>query len=496
MAFDRVIPPGDYYAPQYKVRFYSPRAEVTLNERGVPVAASGETPTATLSSDDPDGIDNTIYAENPEATKLRAYVNSIVIEGVSSSAFKATVTLSAPYDDAAKILDNKVIRFGSIMTIEWGYFVGSRVITSPIHAFQITQPSAKFGLTTDITIAGNDLHSAIAADRAKARTWLRTEFPTDLDILKGIVGELKTGMTINAAQVPAESTIRQTGNGEGRDQSESYLRFFRRICNDHKLGWRIFKDEIVLFDMDAVARQDPHYVLLWRRKPTEENHIPIKDITINPLLSLFQGLSGTRGIHQSAPNLDTGETTQRVVSDVNVPGHANPTDSAQTAAAPVTNTPARSNTPAGQLSGSPTMPDGSSGDRVPTTSRATNPNGQVNTAVTNTSALVNTTAQVTIPGHPAIAPQMIVDIQGLPEIFAGKYLIKSVKHTIGDGYTTELQLFSRVSSQDPRGAGQRSNAQTNTSEAKPANGEQPTPLDADGVAAAVSGIAGRLFGGF
>jgi phage protein D len=446
--------PGDYYAPFYTVSFLSPNADQDLDDKGNVLKLTESRPTQTNTSDD---AAKSFYFEDPKARRLRSYISSLIIEGVSSSAYKATVTLTPPYDVAVALLEDKVIKFGAVMQIQWGYRgEGGESIVSPVHLFRITQPSCQFGQTTTITITGRDLHTVTAESRRISRSWSRDKHNTDYQILREILSDLGNNYKLDVSALGNESSLLGPGDDKGYEQTESYARFFKRVCDRHNVGW-IMKDKtLVMFDEDKIAMQPAAYRLRWRSplwKNSDIPEIPVKEVTINPILTLFQGLPGTLGVIVNQPNLDKNVTPQAKYDDTNNQSRQAIGVSKRTAASGVVSGVATVNAAVASVIGSvnpgPALPDGASGDHVVASSREPGVSGASKSNITRVSRLTNTTAAVVIPGHPAVHPQMIVELVGLPSIFADRYLIRSVKHILGASYTCELELYSRVPHQDP-----------------------------------------------
>jgi phage protein D len=477
--------PGDYYSFFYTIRFLVPTKPETFDEEGTPLSASEPVTSDALRSEDSAvGSDNskTKFDESEDAKILRAFVSSVVIEGISSSAYKATVVLTPPYDDAVFILENRLIKFGAIMEIQWGYRGnGGETIASPTHLFRITQPKCQFGQTTTITLEGRDLHTVTAESRKCAMSWKRAQYKTDLDILKSILNGLGNRYEIDDKQVPAESTLRKDGAGEGYEQKESYSRFFKRVCDKHNIGWIVRENKLVLFDEDKIGTQSPAYQLLWRRGFTggtfdDGYEIPVLEVTINPLLTLFAGVPAAKGSLMSKTDLDKNKVEQKRLDDTNVPQRHSPGDAQQTGTGTQPAPPVATESAAGPVVADPPLPVCATGEHTTATTREPNADGKLKTETTRTSQLANTTANVKIPGHPAVHPQMVVSLVGLPNIFSGNYLIKKVKHSLGPNYTCELELFSRVVTQDPSdGSGQRAKGSTSPSSSSTTGGTEPTP---------------------
>lgn len=487
MAFgNQTLKPGDYYSPYYTIRFLVANKPEALDKDGNVVPPTGAAPTSTFKSEDSDIKEARAQFDEAEDMKiLRAFVTSVVIEGVSSSAYKATVTLAPPYDDAYYILENQIIKFGSVMEIQWGYRGnGGEEISSPVHLFRITQPKCQFGQSTTITLEGRDLYTVTAETRKCAMSWKREQYKTDLEILRAILSSLGNRYTLDDSSIPAESSLRKPGEGTGYEQKESYSRFFKRICDKHNVGWIVRDTSLVLFDEDKIASQPAAYTLLWRRSPSSGGggdngyEIPIKEITINPLLTLFAGVPAAKGTITSKTNLDKNTTEQKKVDDTNAPGRSSPTGSRQTGTGTQPAPPTAVDSKAGAVVPDPPLPDCATGDHYTATTREPNADGRTKSEVTRTSQLANTTANVVIPGHPAVHPQMIVYVAGLPKVFSGNYLIRKAKHTLGAGYTCELELFSRVVTQDPSiPGGQRAKGAQNTAKPSTSNDEKETAQD-------------------
>ena len=487
MATTAIEKPGDFYAPAYRIVFYRPQKTTSVDDDGN-VDAAADTGSIDVLKDDQSSRNEALlkssFDDGSEATIMRAYVSSVTIEGISSSAYKATVVLTPPYAEAVKILEQKLIVFGSVMSIEWGYFnQGTEPIRSPKHLFRITQPSVQFGLTTTITIVGRDIFTAASEGRTTRRSWKREEYKTDLDVLEGVLKATGTSMFLDSDGIPPESELKQQGKTAGWEQTESEWRFFRRVCESNSVGWTTDGedgDTVRLFDKQNVATKDVSYRLLWMTKPTGDFDIPVEEVSINPLLTLFQGLPETRGVRHSAPNPNTNVTTQTNKDDANQPTSQRPGAAPLTGTAGAAATGTVTNTGNASVNGDPKLNKDQTGTQVPTTSRENNPDKKIENMVTEGAQLANNRATVKIPGHPAIAPQMVVSLVGLPKGFGGNYLIRSLKHVIGAGYTTELDLFARASSSDPRGVGARTEGGTNKTVADPKSGDEPTAYGPDG----------------
>lgn len=483
MATTAIEKPGDFYAPAYRIVFYRPQKTTSVDEDGN-VDAAADSGSIDVLQDDQSSRNEALlkssFDDGSEATVMRAYVSSVTIEGISSSAYKATIVLTPPYAEAVKILEQKLIVFGSVMSVEWGYFnTGAEPIKSPKHLFRITQPSVQFGLTTTITIVGRDIFTAAAEGRTTRRSWKREEYKTDLDVLEGVLKATGT-MVLDSDGIPPESELKQQGKTAGWEQTETEWRFFRRVCESNGVGWAVDGKDgktIRLFDKQTVATKEVNYRLLWMTKPTEAYDIVVKEVSINPLLTLFQGLPETRGARQSAPNVNTNVTTQTNRDDANQPASQRPGAAPLTATAGSAATGANTNVGNTSVNGDPKLNEDQTGAQVPTTSRENNPDKKIENMVTEGAQLANNRATVKIPGHPAIAPQMVVNLVGLPKGFGGNYLIRSLKHIIGAGYTTELDLFARASSSDPRGVGARTEGGTNKTATDPKSGEEVTAVN-------------------
>lgn len=471
---------GNFYAHGYKITFYREGEAKVVDADGNPVDNAS---TITLSSlTDSEGQQRTYVEDTGDLANIRNFVSQLVVEGISESAFKAVVTFTPPYEEAIRIIENELLTFNTIMKVQWGYFGGDgeEQLVSDEHLFRIVNPSCDFGLQTTITIEGRDIFHSVAKERSQQRPWNRNEFKRDVDILKQLAREMRLEVEERNEELmdPANS-IFEAKPSCAFEQNESNLEFFRKVCQGNNVGFYTIGRTIYLYDNEYVMRRKRKYRLLWMLPLQSSTDIPVSNVRINALRSLFQGSSAARGQKATQPNLDSLTTTSTTRDDSTLPDRGGGTTKNTAAAAKAGAGPA-TNVGGNLVQPNPPMKEGQTGDCIQLPSCFPNAEETGKRAVRMAGMLSNNSAQVTIPGVPRLNPQMLVELEGVSTKFSGLYLVRRVKHVLGARYTTELELFARSSDSDPRGEGAKALGTNNPTKPITETGALAQPHDADG----------------
>lgn len=380
--------------------------------------------------------------------QLVNYRSSLEVTMLSAAALQATLTLNPPYEAAIEIIDNKLIKFGSLMEIQWGYLAldgsGSPAVSDK-GLFRITQPSIKFGQQTTITIGGFDILSSSLQTIDTRCQWLREKFPTDLDIVTEIIKKKGGGLKVDDARVGTESSLRKKKSGKGVTQSDDDWTFFRRLLRQNDVTWTQVKDTIVLEDEQRVSVAEPKYRLFWYGQPQNEYDVPMISFETNPIMSLFAGVPGSRGQRTICRDPETKEIT---VMDLD-PGK---TGVAQTGEANTATTNRgfktdKAKTSQGNIAPFAELDAACSSGRF-FTEPCNRPNREEETKRENREIRMfyNTRATAVCPGVPGLLPQQVVEVRNVGETFSGNYRVMKVVHSIGASYVVKLDLLRAAAS--------------------------------------------------
>jgi len=457
------VPVGDLFNPFFDVTFYRP-----VSEQGTVAESNGEEGSATSERIDASKI--TVSTREgkqtlDEDTKLidaRKYASSLSVEMLGAGAYKATLTLTPPLNDAIYIIDHKLIRFGSLMEIRWGYVDdSSEPRQSDTGLFTIAQPSIKFGLDTQIQIVGYDILSSGLRAVDRRQIYKRAEkFKTDLDILTALVTPM--GLQIETGNnVPAESLLRKTKPTDITQQEDNWT-FFKRICHDNDAGFFVQGNVVYVYDVGSADLNKHNYRFIWYLQPDDNRDIPMTSFETNPILGFF-AREGSRGQKAKAVDKDTGKPiTQKDAPDTTKVGSvgtnkvatsdkSHPQEQIKTAEAGVTPNPKLTENDAGRYISQP--------------AERPNREEQARQEMRDLRRNANTKATITSLGVPSVHPQMIVRVEGVGETFSGAYRVLKATHNLTtSGYDMSIELLRASSSGNPRSpdvtaAGRTNNAQ-------------------------------------
>ncbi len=451
-------PVNDLFAPFFDVVFYS--LDTTTGaveggiEEGLGIIAKAKKLGASrlairsvgggLQSFNPQG-------EGSEIAGLVNYRANLQVTMLSAAALQATLTLTPPYEAALKIVDNRLIRFGSLMEIEWGYLStdgeGSPAVSDK-GLFRITQPSIKFGREVTVTIGGFDILSSALTTADVRCVWPRTTYKCDLDILRTLMKPPRApvGLSLRDSQIVSKSPLRKR---KKRDviQSSNDWTFFRQICRQNDVSFRQINDEVHLSDESGLDAADAKYRLTFFMQPQGQFDVPMISFETNPILSLFANdTSGTRGQRTFCRDEETGDvrTVNKVVTETGV---------TQSGAA-VTDASERGHSSDGiQISEATAGAYQKLDENVCASGRVftqpckrPNQTEETDREIREARRFFNTRATAVCPGVPGLVPQQIAEVMNVGDVFSGCYRIMKAVHNIGAGYTTRLDLIRSSSS--------------------------------------------------
>ncbi len=520
--------PGNFYAPFFDVVFYRARTEpgvVTSNVFGFEVS----TPTKAFV----DGVGRSTSAHQLEQSKtigasvirirssnggiqlfdsdgeklgdLRNYATDLSVGGISTESFRATLTLQPPFDDAIKLIDSEAIIFGSLMEIQWGYLNsgGGEPILSSKGLFQITEPNLRFGQQCVITISGQDMLSSLGGSLESRRVWERYKdlggvneilsdlgevsridegkkvYNTDLEVLTKLAEKISPSIELDSSQITSTSKLRLKKTGDPLVQTTTDIRFFRRVCEMNDVSYVVDFNTIILKDMTQADLAKPSYRLLWFRQPKNATDIPMISFESNSIPALFAP-QGSRGFVTVAHNLDDDEVDSSHNNQEDEGGQAGNTRKLGTGENSLGGQPSVTTT-GGDVKRSKSDSAGesvaSTGKHRTVPDQSPNKDQERKNVVRRMRRLANTRANVTIPGHPAITPTMIVTVEGVGKKFGGTYRVLEVTHSLGtSGYVTNLELLRGTTSGDEGSSDPSAKGAVNTNvEAKSKSGSDTAP---------------------
>jgi len=505
-------PVNDLYAPYFDVVFYRPEEETGTREsdemesQGVgaltlrEVEATDSIGASKIQLRSTGGGTQILNPQGPDSPmgQLLNYKSNLQITMVSAAALQATLTLQPPYFDAINIIDSRLIKYGSLMEVQWGYIntETNQPEISDKGLFTIVQPSIKFGREVTLTLGGFDTLSTSLRSIDSRREWSRENFENDLLILREIVSKAGTGLVIDDSGVKPESSLRKSKSRSITQATDNWT-FFRRLCRQNDVTFTQVGSTVKLSDQEERDLAPRKYRLIWFMQPQKEWDIPMVSFETNPHIGYFAG-QGSRGLLTICRDSETGEVRQVENSPVD-PGVGQTGEGrAQTAEGSHKKDVVKT-----AESGS-VAAFGKSDDKTSTSAGRVyvqpcgKPNQDEETDRTNREILrnFNTRASALCPGVPGMVPQIITEVANVGKVFSGHYRVMKVVHDIGvGGYTMQIDLLHAASSGDPRSSDTDVRAQTKQGPENPdqppcpASGELVEPKPGDDATAAASGGA-------
>lgn len=454
-------PVGDFFGPFYKVTFLPLTNETGTIETALGPGGSDQQTLVPTTGPTETGLSSIFEIDS---RLLPRTVADLKIESNAGSPFKFTLTLTPPYDDGIRILNNRLLTFGTVVRVQWGYASwGPNNIESDVHIFRNNLPQAEFGDdSVKIVLSGNDMSSDVAMRNQRRKQWLFSEYPSDSAIVSELIS--RTGMTIDVTRVPLSSSFLTGSNrptpapGEvgGVTQVINDWAFIRRLCRDHSLSCSARDYRFHVYSLyDFSANPDGcKYRLLYRTAPTSDFDIPVTSVKGNLNPWLFLPPEG-RGLVKFRANTDTGAAEVQLVDGTNVSG----TPLAETAPAGTTG-PSASGIPVTLASTggdrgesivdengvkftprpAPTPPDIGAMASIPEDSH--NAEEKIDAIVREAVCFSHPKVGITAVGVVDMWPGVLCRLEGTSRLFDGPYSVLKATHILGsNGYDMELELM-------------------------------------------------------
>jgi len=419
--------------------------------------------------------------DGTELAELINYRANLQLNMLSAAALQATLTLTPPYEAALKIVDNRLIRFGSLMEVQWGYLStdgeGEPAISDK-GLFRITQPSIKFGREATVTIAGFDILSSALTTADVRCCWSRERYECDLEILRTLIKPPRapSGMKLVDSQVGSKSPLRKR---KTRDviQSDSDWAFFRRICRQNDINFKQVGNEVILRDEHRIDLAQKKYRLTWFMQPQDQFDVPMISFESNPIMSLFAGDPSVRGQRTFCRNVETDEIeiVDKTPAKTGIPQPGKASD-----ALPEGHEADAKKTSEAELAAFQKLEDNVCASGRIFTVPCKRPSHKEEIERTNIEArrLYNTHATAVCPGVPGLIPQQIAEVVNVGNVFSGFYRIMKAVHNIGVGYTVKLDMIRSASTGAKDGAPTSSDRDASkTTTTKVAPGETVFPQE-------------------
>ena len=462
------LPVGDLFAPFWTLEFY-PNETSLLNAKDTIARLSRITNEAVRL---PDSFGNATNIDEALGTQrdghlvktseqarldsplgnLQSYKSELTVT-LQGAAALFELSLTPPFDDALQILDQRVLTRSIYIVAEWGYVdrFGNSSISSGKYVFHANRPAMNFSeREITITLSGNDIMTYASMRSEKKRKWSRKEFPTDAKILQELAKEAK--MELNLKCVPESlddgraKTLHplflRNKQPEELEQHLTDWMFFKKLVRDNGCNLIVGKEKTVyVYDIDYSWRAlRTHYHLIAYKQPrsSEEGSfdVPIKTFStqINP--GIFAPVT-SQSINYRQASLSKGKVDK---SKLEAPKDHNYASAQGFSGAGNVKSNVGTKTSVGTFQQSKkSSPLGES--LVTGPARDSNAKGRGRQAMAQGAALASIQASATLPGVVGLTPFQLVSVEGLGKSISGIYKVLKVVHTLGQGYSTQVDLL-------------------------------------------------------
>lgn len=481
-------PVGDLFSPFFRVAFKALTKETGVVQETDGIETFQTTSLAgtatSLNSDDTDQFE----IDSRLLTKVAA---SLTLESKAGSPFKFTLELTPPYDDAIRILNNKLVSFGTLVKVQWGYTSanGLNNILSDIHVFRNQFPKAEFGNDITITLSGFDMVADVAMRNTTKKPWDRTLYPTDMSIVQALVQKVGYKIDVTSLAPTHSFLVKDPDSPDSIEQSMNDWAFIRKLCRDHSVSFIARGTTFKVITLFEAVKPQVAYNLLWRLKPKTDIDIPVYSVNGNLEPFLFQPPEA-RGILSVKFNPNTGEAEVDKVRAADLAQtNLGPEQTSDTEAGDAGDI-ARSLSSDEDEDGEVVFDDEAGASIIPRPKPSTddygtvvsepkdgvNSGNRIKSQAREAQGFSHPKVGVSCPGIPDMFPGLIVKLFGTSKLFDSPYQVLTVKHVITtSGYDMELELFRHTVKTDV-GTVPRSPAQDppeGTPEAEPEDPDFP-----------------------
>lgn len=437
----KIRPVGDFFGPFFTLEFKSPLQLPTLSDTSAQglVAFAAEAQKAVA--------DNHFVSAKLDSIQLRNFAARLSVETTNGSPLTFTITMTPPYDTALEILDNKLLRYGTVVQVQWGYLSngsGTDIMTST-YVFVINQaPKVVFGKEITITITGYDPVSSSLMGRERKVLYDRKQYSTDESLIIATLKDLNYVPNFENVSPQTLAALRTPKDPEREPANiqRDLWTFLREICDSNNITFFILEENNVLFhDLSKLAVTPEAYRLLWYTQPQNNRDIPMISFSAESLPSFFAAPSRT--LLNLSYDMDQGAIIRSEIDPAEI------RDLIRTE--PTNQIPSADNSTSGKvvklndqtsITPSPRFVNGQDfGDSVTQPNMLDNRDGRAKRLMLEAVFAANNKATVVAPGHPDVIPPMNVFVEGVGKAFSGTYQVVKAKHEIGtSGYDMTLEL--------------------------------------------------------
>lgn len=457
MAFGRLPPRpvGDFYGPFFRVEFFASKQTAT----GVPdspafppltgIPAIDQINQLKASTDNAFKLASDVKLQfQLDSTQLQNYAAHLSITSNGGGPLSFTLTLTPPYDVAIAILDNRLVRFESLVKVQWGYTGTSsgRELLSDEYVFKLMQPKCTFGRDIILTLQGWDVASSVLKTRERKEILTREKFPTDFDLIKELLRPMN--IQIDDSLIPDKSRGLYAVKSSPIEQQDNDWILFRDMCRNNNLSFHITRDNhMLVYDMNLIVGLNTDYRFLWYRQMETDRDIPMMNFTANVLDTIFTS-GAARSVAAINTDLDSGSIKLNKLEAPKLSDNKTEGDKTDRSAAGTGNYTG-TNQPVGSVNviSKPPYTPFISGKVLSQPSSLNNRDEHAKQLVREAALMANTNATLVAPGMPDVFPPMNIRVEGVGESFSGDYSVLSAKHEIGTGgYEMTLEVYRTLSS--------------------------------------------------
>jgi len=401
---------------------------------------------------------------NLTSENLSKYAAALQIVSKAQGLREFMLTMTPTYDDAIRIIDNRLIHQGSLVKVRWGYTSAGGINNhlSDIHVFINNTPKVTYtNQDLTITLQGYDLFCAESTKRTRSKQWKSPEVENDAGIIKSLL----TNGGFNVLNVSKKTTPRlfdawddkdATTGIKGRIQLESDWTFVRRLCDAGHCWFDVTGKDITFWDLNDVASRTPSYNFVFRKQPEKATDVPIITFSANGnqraflpptstqqiLITSNPDLKGTK-VEVKEPGKDADRKT---VGPLDTDGGAKTGGGSEAEEVRTSLTTGKVGHAKSKLQKNETGVIVSGPSTQPRLSAMTKSQRE------EAQYYANMQATLTAPGIPNLMGNALVDVDplGVGKSFGGSYFVTDVTHNLGtDGYTMRVSLVRTTSTDEP-----------------------------------------------
>lgn len=450
---------GDFFGPFFRVQFLAATREAGQQLNGD--ATFSEQKSLVPASTTREGDEKLTDIFELDSRLLPKVGASLKMESNAGSPLKFTLTLTPTYEDGMRILNNRLLTFGTLVRVQWGYtsWAAHNNILSDVFVFRNNYPEADFGDDIRIVLSGHDLVSSVGMRNMTRKQWDFGTYTNDCKIVEELVKP--TGMSLKLDDVPPESSFLTGSNRKPNQKAVGQVTndwsFIRSLVAAHSLSCDVTGDQLRIYSLYNFSKaiKEPAYRFLWRKAPVTNKDIPVSKVKGNLQPYLFLPPQG-RGLVDFTFNPDTMETTAKEIDGTNVdptdsPLGDKPADGSPDGTPPTTLASSLGDTGEAVITeeGVSYVPrprrepgSGAMGAAVSQPIDSHNREEKVNQIVRKAQALSHPKVGISALGVVDVWPGVLCRLEGTSLLFDGSYTVLKASHSISNGgYDMELELM-------------------------------------------------------